>query len=154
MWIIVIIVFLALGAIFSWLSPVVNGSADTFNGNIFNILALISAVIIVIYFWASSKSYKDYKIKDKIMKLFEGSNNLPDKKEKEIDLSTIDLNGLVAELQRVLTSPAPIFFKGWGNMRLQLDVDRLGLLNDYIQNVMAAGQSFVRLKADAVISYK
>ena len=154
MWIIVIIVLLALLALFSWLSTQFDIFAGIFNANIFTLLALISALIGAIYFWASSKSYKDYKIKDKVMKLFEDSSpskNLPAK--KEIDLSTIDLQSLVVDLQRVLTSPTPIFFKGWGNKRLELDARRVDMMNMYIQSVIATGQSFIRLKADAVISY-
>ena len=115
MWIIVIIIILALCAIFSWLSTQFNIFADAFNANIYTLLALISAAIGGIYLWASSKSYSDYKIKDKIMKLFDDStihNNLPAK--REIDLATIDLQSLVGDLKQVLTSPTPIFFKGWG----------------------------------------
>ena len=74
--------------------------------------------------------------------------------KKEINLSEVNLQSLVAELQNTLTSPTPIFFKGWGNRRLEIDVKRVELMNDYIKNVIATGQSFIQLKADALISYE
>lgn len=165
-----IIVLLALIAIISWTCNQTNIIFDSINANVFTILAFISALIGAFYFWLSSKSYTDYKIKDKAVKALGNilhSSNLPIKRDKnmnsnkensddkrEIDLSTINLQSLVANMQQMLTSPTPLIFKGWGNKRLELDVKRINLMNQYIQNIIATGQSFIQLKADALISYE
>ncbi|MHB8581036.1 MAG: hypothetical protein ACYDA4_14425 [Ignavibacteriaceae bacterium] len=187
MWIIVIIVLLALLALIDWMCTQVNIVTDSFSANIFTLLAIVAALIGAVYFWASSQAYKDYKIKEKILKLLNNfslfdhkvnkknnslikysaikkdeimkqtddnsySKNLPTK--REIDLSTVDLQSLVGDMKQMLTSPTPIIFKGWGNRRLELDVKRVGLMNEYIQNVIATGQSFIQLKVDAIVSYE
>jgi hypothetical protein len=169
MWIIVIIVLLALCVFFSWFSTQVGYITDFFGANIFTLLALVSAAIAAFYFWISSKAYSDYKIKDKITKRLDvvfNPKNLPTKMgnkmelskddlptKREIDLSTVDLQSLVGDMKQMLTSPTPLIFKGWGNRRLELDVERVRLMDKYIQNVIAAGQSFIRLKADSLISF-
>lgn len=83
----------------------------------------------------------------------DNNNNLVVSKT-EIDLSVIDLTTMVSELNNVLTTSTPIFFKGWGNQRLELDVERVRLINQYIQGVIATGQSFIKLKVDAVVSHE
>ena len=153
--IVIIIVFLV-----EWSCNKAQIFSDGWNNNIYAIFAYVSFFFGAIYFWASSKSFDDYKLKERFMKLFEPENNLPEKSEsnlpskREINLSEVNLQSLVAELQNTLTSPTPIFFKGWGNRQLKLDVERAGLINEYIQNVIATGQSFIKLKADALISFE
>lgn len=113
---------------------------------------LIFGTLAITYYLASLTSYKDLYNKDKIMSLLEPTDdNLPTK--KEINLSEVNLQSLIGELQNTLTSPTPIFFKGWGNRRLELDVERVRLLNQYIRSIADTGQSFIRLKVDALISY-
>lgn len=124
---------------------------------------IIFGFLALVFYIASLRSYKDYKFKSLIHQVFhslrnkEGqlmksnNNNLPVK--REIDMENISLKSLVGELQRVVTSPAPVFFKGWGNRRLELDIERVELMSDYIDAVAEAGQAFIHLKADALISY-
>lgn len=72
----------------------------------------------------------------------------------EIDLSRVSLEGLVAELAQITAKPSPIFFKGWGNRRLQLDIDRINLIRGYIESLRAAGNSFIEFQSDAVLSFE
>lgn len=133
-----------------------------FSMNKYMILALLAAGVAAFYAWISSQSYDDYKIKEKIVKnikwLFAseqgGSGKEITHSHDSINLSDITLENLVAELQSTLTAPRPLIFKGWGNKRLKLDVERVRLFNDYIKAVAETGQSFIRLQADAIVSYE
>lgn len=154
MWVIIVIVIILVIYLGESASDQLDIMSIILDKSFLGISALISIALGCIYFWASSVSYRDYKIKDKFMNIF--NNYLSSDtslSKREIDLSAIDLQSLVGELQSVLTSPTPIFFKGWGNRRLELDVERVKLMNDYINTVAATGQSFIRLKADSLISY-
>lgn len=155
---IIIVVFEFIGRQFDILA------AGLFS-NIFGILAVIFTAIAGFYFYISTLSYNDFLIKDKIMKAFQqffssdnGGGSKPSgdiiKATNSIDLGEVTLQGLVAELQSTLTSPKPLIFKGWGNRRLELDIERVRLMNDYINAVIDTGQSFIRLRADALISYE
>jgi len=135
-----------------------------FSMNKYMILALIVLAVAAFYAWISSLSYNDYIIKEKIVKnikrLFSSDQGGSAKSgevvhtHNSINLSEITLENLVAELQSTLTSPRPLIFKGWGNKRLELDIQRVRLLNDYIEALAETGQSFIRLQADAIVSYE
>lgn len=76
--------------------------------------------------------------------------NLP--KKSDVNLSEINLRNLLVEARDILTAPKPIFFKKFGNRQLEQDVKRIGLINNYISNLVQAGQSLVRLNVDAITS--
>lgn len=72
--------------------------------------------------------------------------------ESVIDLSSINLQGLLMEMATAINKPAPIFFKGWANKRFKLDVERVNILGEYIKSIRNTGNEFLEMKADAVFS--
>ena len=81
-------------------------------------------------------------------------SKLSDDPQEIIDLSRANLDGVLKGLAKAINKPAPVFFKGWGNRRLQLDVERVGILEDYIRALRGAGNEFLELKADAIFSHE
>lgn len=141
--VIVLIVYLLEGFI--------NASDSTLTALSKNYLALISiffAAIGAFLFWASAKTFQDVKNKGKIMNL------LKPNKAKEIDMSEATLAELSRQLTNCLTAPTPIIFKGWANQRLMLDVERVRILVEYINVIRDAGDSYIKLKADSLISFE
>ncbi|MHB8581205.1 MAG: hypothetical protein ACYDA4_15285 [Ignavibacteriaceae bacterium] len=78
------------------------------------------------------------------------NKNLPQKSVN--DISEINLRNLLVEARDILTAPKPVLFKKFGNRQLTEDVKRIGLINDYLENLISAGQSMVRLNVDAITS--
>jgi hypothetical protein len=176
MWIVVVVVVVLL--ILSWLNAQINFMGDFFDANIFTLLALISAVIAAIYFWASSKSYKDYKIKDKILKLFEGisdsdnlsgdntktsinsSSSTEDKLVKlneslnNFDLSNNSIKNLYDKLFSTINAPEPMFlyFKGRRNDNVILENRYQALILEKIKGLLEVSKAYADLKADAIVS--
>ena len=69
MWIIVIIaiiILVYLGELFLYQLDLIG---LFFDKTYLTIFATLSAFVSAVYFWASSKSYTDYKLKDKFMEL-------------------------------------------------------------------------------------
>jgi hypothetical protein len=79
-----------------------------------------------------------------------GDKKLPVK--SNVDISEINLHNLLVEARDILTAPKPILFKKFGNRQLAEDVKRVGLINEYLGNLIKAGQSMVRLNVDAITS--
>lgn len=77
-------------------------------------------------------------------------SNLPQKSVN--DISEINLRNLLIEARDILTAPKPILFKKFGNRQLTEDVKRIGLINEYLENLVKSGQSLVRLNVDAITS--
>lgn len=130
--------------------------------------AIILALIAAVLFYASSKSYKDVKINESFLpnprmltnKKPEKGNWLMSiiKRQKkegtELDLSKLTMEALVKKMAYEMTKPGPVFFKGWGNNRLRLDVERVQIMRDYIDSIRETGESLMELQSDAVLSYE
>ena len=127
------------------------------------VLALLSAIL----FYASSKSYKDVKINESYLpnpkRIFKQTKKGEPfmsliKKGKdetvEFDLSKLTMEALVKKMAYEMTKPGPIFFKGWSNDRLRLDVERVQILQSYIDSIRSTGESLMELQADAFLSYE
>ena len=128
------------------------------------VLALLSAIL----FYASSKSYKDVKINESFLPNPKRIINKKTKKGNpimslikkgtdetmEFDLSKLTMETLVKKMAYEMTKPGPVFFKGWGNNRLRLDVERVQILQSYIDSIRSTGESLMELQADAFLSYE
>lgn len=142
----------------------------------YGFIAIIFLGLSAFFFYASSRTYPQVRTKgrviDVIKPLLHGieaifSNTISKIKDmrKEItkktentdsiiDLSNLNLESMVRKLAIAINSPNPVFFKGWGNKRLELDVERVHIIKDYIDAIRLAGDSFTELQADAVFSYE
>jgi len=131
-------------------------------------IAILCAVLAAILFYASSKSYKDVKFKESFLpnlkksesqnivkgdlsvsKYTESENDI-----RELDLSKLTMEALVKRMAFELTKPGPVFFKGWSNRRLELDVERTQILKNYIDSIISTGESLMDLQSDAVLSFE
>lgn len=73
---------------------------------------------------------------------------------REIDVSACQLDAFSNKLANLMTKPEPVFFKGWRNKRLKLDIEHMYLIKDYVDAMRDAGESFVRFKVDQIFSYE
>jgi hypothetical protein len=64
------------------------------------------------------------------------------------------MEALVKKMAYEMTKPGPVFFKGWGNHRLELDVERVQILKRYIDSIRFTGESLMELQSDAFLSYE
>ncbi|GAB1444154.1 hypothetical protein MASR2M39_30000 [Ignavibacteriales bacterium] len=156
-----VIIFLLFVLVMEWITQIFGFFSVGLTMNKYMIMATIAFILGFIYLKFSSLSYKDYKLKEKIMKRFFGSNsggsnyggsNLP--AVREYDLYDVTLNQLKEESLYLALSPKPIIFKGWVNKRLQSDVDRLKILHEYIKTTIAIQQSLGDLRVEEAISYQ
>lgn len=72
--------------------------------------------------------------------------------ERVIDMESMNLESFFRDIAITLNKPAPIIFKGWGNRRLELDVERVQILRDYIGNVRRTADEYLKLRADMFFS--
>jgi len=128
------------------------------------ILGLFSAIL----FYASSTTYRNVKINESFLpnpkriieKKYKKGNwfmKLVKKQKKEVtelDLSKLTMEALVKKMAYEMTKPGPVFFKGWGNRRLELDVERVQILRNYVDSIRETGNSLMELQSDAVLSYE
>lgn len=139
-----------------------------FLNSFWGLATIISGAITGILFYASGRTYIDSKVKESFLpninKLKTKSNSITkmdknkdltqNKNVNEIDLSHVTLQGLVGQMAYLTTKPGPVFFKGWGNRRIELDIERVRLIRNYIDEVRAAGSSLTEFQADAVLSFE
>lgn len=128
------------------------------------IIAIASGILALILFYASSKSYSSLKINESFLpnpkrdKNKKGKTSMSlIKKENgvvEYDLSQLTMSTLTKKMAYEMTKPGPVFFKGWGNSRLLLDVERVRILQQYIDSIRSTGESLMELQADAFLSYE
>jgi len=85
-----------------------------------------------------------------ILKNHKGRGNIM---ENEFDLSKLTMDALVKKMAFEMTKPGPVFFKGWGNRRLELDVERVNIIKNYIDSLRETGNSLMELQSDAVLSF-
>lgn len=141
-----------------------NVSKQFFTDSWWGIIAIASGVLSLLMFYGSSKSYRDVKINETFLdnpdrsKLRKKKGSISMFKKEtavvEFDLSQLTMNTLTKKMAYVMTKPGPVFFKGWGNRRLQLDVERVEIIREYIEAIRATGDSLIHLHADSVLSYE
>ena len=73
---------------------------------------------------------------------------------RELDLAEYKMNFFSDKLANLMTKPEAVFFKGWRNRRLQLDVEHIHIIKAYIDAMRDAGESFLNFRADQVLSYE
>lgn len=73
---------------------------------------------------------------------------------KEFDLSKITMETFVKKMAYEMTKPGPVFFKGWGNRRLELDAERVRIMGTYVEEIRKTGSSLMELHADAALSFE
>lgn len=144
------------------------------------LIAFIFLGLAAFFFYASSKTYPQVREKGRVIDTvkpflqniergFSNTNkeikmpkpkkptsslSVYGKNENEINLSNLNLQGVVRNLAIAINKPNPVFFKGWGNRRLELDVERVYIIKDYIEAIRSAGESFINLQADSILSYE
>lgn len=99
-----------------------------------------------------SNSYSSY-LKNKSGSGGSMSSNLV-VQNREIDVSVCQMDAFSNKLANLMTKPEPVFFKGWRNRRLKLDIEHMYLIKDYVDAMRDAGESFVRFKVDQIFSYE
>lgn len=170
---IVIIIFFIVSAIVNFFDFSAGSFLDFLFNTIWGIICVIVTVLSGLFFYASAKLPRELRARDKAFSKIKDHSNLPTKnmdnqiktqtesglttkveiEDNVLDLSVLDLDGLVKELAFAINKPFPIFFKGWGNQRLALDIQRASLIKDYISTIREAGKEFIDFKAEALISF-
>lgn len=156
--------FVLIGSIIDFSCNGWNISKQFFTDSGWGIVAVLAGILSLLLFYASSKSYKDVKINETFLP---NPRRIKNKKEElemsyeeqnlqipEFDLSKITMETFVQKMAYEMTKPGPVFFKGWGNRRLELDVERVRILGAYIESIRSTGESLMQLNADAVLSYE
>lgn len=171
-----IFIIMIFEAVFGVLGSIFGAISEFLFNTKWGIISIIFLTLSGFLFYASSKSYTQAQEKGRVIdtvkpllqKLdnsFNKSKTSEMSKSNEsiskvdtdtnvIDLSTVDLQSMARKLAIAINQPNPVFFKGWGNRRLQLDVERVYIIQGYIDAVRQAGESFINLQADAVLSYE
>lgn len=162
----IILILVLIVSIIDALDFVYIGIIDFFVHTTWGIITLIIGALSLVFFYASGKSYKDLKFNEsflpnpKRMRLISGSKEelamteVESLQPHEFDLSSITMDTLVKKMAFEMTKPGPVFFKGWGNRRLILDVERVKILGTYVQEIRNTGSALMELNADAALSYE
>jgi hypothetical protein len=158
-WFIVAIgIFVIVGSLIDFSCNGWDITKQFFTDSGWGIIAIISGAIAAILFYGSSKSYKDVKINESFLpnpkKINDKGNSLMAKNKEivEFDLSKLTLESLSKQMAYEMTKPGPVFFKGWGNRRLELDAERVQIVGRYIQNMIQTGKYLMELQAEALLS--
>jgi hypothetical protein len=96
-------------------------------------------------------------------RLLTNNNKIMDKKNSEslmnlgknenvIDMSKMNLDGVLKNLAKSINKPTPFILKGWSNRSLRLDVEKVNILTEYIKSIKDLGNEFLELQADAILS--
>jgi len=160
----VIIVLLAIVIISSIIDFSCNAwtvTSQFFTDSWAGIAAAILGIASLLMFYGSGKSYKELKINETFLpnpkrnkqkeKEYSMSEDL---KAREFDLSKMTMETLVQKMAYEMTKPGPVFFKGWGNRRLELDVERVRILGFYVEEIRNTGSQLMELQADAALSFE
>lgn len=71
---------------------------------------------------------------------------------EEINLDGLSLEHFRREVESVLSRRRPAIFKAWGNRRLELDVERIGIMRNALSQMQCAIGDMARLKATDFLS--
>lgn len=164
-WFIVfLIIFVFIASIVDFSCNGWNITKQFFTDSWWGIIAIGTGILAVLFFYASGKSYTDLKINESFLpnpdrdKNKKGKPNMSLMKKEsgevvEYDLSQLTMSALTRKMAYEMTKPGPVFFKGWGNNRLRLDVERVQIMKVYIDSIRSTGESLMELQADAFLSY-
>jgi hypothetical protein len=160
----IVIIIVLIISIIDALDFIYIGIIDFFVHTTWGIITLIIGIVSLLFFYASGKSYKELKVNESFLPNPKRLRQQDSKKEltmserslgvQEFDLSSITMETLVKKMAFEMTKPGPIFFKGWGNRRLELDVERVRILGAYVDEIRRTGSSLMELNADAALSYE
>lgn len=165
-WVIVIVgAFIIVGSLIDLLLNGWTLTTQFFIDSWYGIVAVLTGILSLLMFYGSGKSFKMVKgnelflpnPKNSINQKGKPTMSLIKKDDKEVmeyDLSQLTLSALTKKMAYEMTKPGPVFFKGWGNRRLELDVERVKILKDYISTIRATGDELMHLQAESVISYE
>lgn len=147
--------------LFGYIGSTITNFGEFLFNSFWGIMALCLGIVAIVLFYASAKTSKhvlktgkEIKKVKPIITQMENSNYNLDNDASVIDVTSVDLQGVLRNLLIAINSPAPVIFKGWGNRRLEMDVDRVKIITSYIQEVQSAGAAFMDLRADAVLSFE
>lgn len=173
---VIVFIIMIVQAIFGVFSAVYLAISQFLMNTVWGFIAIVFLGLSGFFFYASSRTLPEVREKgrvidtikpmlQKIDTIFDNSkstlttmtNSLVKKfhnEETVIDLSRVNLQAMVRKLAVAINKPNPVFFKGWGNKRLELDVERVYIIKEYIEAIRSAGESFINLQADAILSYE
>ncbi len=173
---VIVFIIMIVQAIFGVFSAMYGAISEFLLNTIWGFIAFVFLGLAGFFFYASSRTMPQVREKGRVIdtikpllqrmdSLFDNTkstlttmtNSLVSKfhnEENVIDLSKVNLQAMVRKLAVAINKPNPVFFKWWGNRRLELDVERVYIIKEYIEAIQAAGESFVHLQADAVLSYE
>lgn len=178
-WVIVIIFVLIVVVVLIDISAnFLSFTHQLFSDSLWVILGVISGIVSLIFFYGTTKSYREVKINESLLpnpnksklktkeeedaemsiekrhieKTDCNSLNIVENEIPEFDLSQMTLATLTEKMVYEMTKPGPVFFKAWGNERLKLDVERVQILGEYIEAIRKTGSSLMNLQSDAVLS--
>ena len=131
------------------------------------LIAMISGILSLVFFFVSSKMPKAmreskarvdslapviHKLSNSNTKLTNIMSDELQEQVKELDLQNMSLEGFFRDVAFTINKPTAIIFKGWSNHRLRLDVEHVQILGQYLQEVRATSEEYLRLKADVFFS--
>ncbi|MBZ0201578.1 MAG: hypothetical protein K8I03_01025 [Ignavibacteria bacterium] len=162
--IVAVAIFVLIGSMVDFSCNGWNVTKQFFTDSWWGIIAIASGLLSLFMFYGSSKSYRDVKINETFLpnpdklQLDKKKGSIPMSKNNteimEFDLSQLTMNVLTKKMAFVMTKPGPVFFKGWGNRRLELDVERVEIIREYIEAIRSTGDSLIHLHADSVLSFE
>jgi hypothetical protein len=153
-WVIAIVaVFVIIGSLIDFLLNGWTLTTQFFIDSWYGIIAIITGILSVLMFYGSSKSYRMVKFNESFLPNFKNLKGEGKIMENEFDLSKLTMESLVKKMAFEMTKPGPVFFKGWGNRRLELDVERVNIIKNYIDSLRETGNSLMELQSDAVLSF-
>lgn len=153
-WVFVIIaIFVMIGSLIDFLLNGWTLTTQFFIDSWYGIIAVVTGILSILMFYGSSKSYKMVKISESFLPNFKNQKGRGKIMENEFDLSKLTMDALVKKMAFEMTKPGPVFFKGWGNRRLELDVARVNIIKNYIDSLRETGNSLMELQSDAVLSF-
>jgi hypothetical protein len=167
MWwlLLLLVIFVIVGSLIDFSCSGWNITKQFFTDSWWGIIAIATGIISILLFYASGKSYTDLKINESFLpnpKKFNRKkgntlmtlNNQENDEVVEFDLSKLTMTALTKKMAYEMTKPGPVFFKGWGNRRLELDVQRVQIIQRYIESIRRTGDSLMELQADSFLSYE
>lgn len=165
---IAIVIYVIATGVFNTISSLWISLTQFLFHNTLGIIALICGICAIIFAFISYKlppkireSKERIKAFTPTLKLVSNLKAIPNKQNNKtylnmdqeiqkqvIDLGSLSLEGFFREVATTLNKPSPVIFKGWGNRRFELDVERVYIMSNYIQAVRGACNSFLQLQAD------
>jgi hypothetical protein len=159
--IIIVFIYLVIKGVFGVIGSIFLSLGEFLFNSIWGLFALIAGILSIVLFYASSKTYPDVKMRGKIIKTIKPTiltmeNSVSTSGNLDmhmIDMSQTNVHDFFRKLVVAINKPNPVIFKGWGNRRLELDVERARILTDYIQQTHIAFGELQELQADILFSH-